>query len=154
MKTLTASDRKSLIRLASELPEGSEERRAILSGLKQSKTAAGPRMEDLRGECVKWAPALFDLYEVSTFRNSLANRPNYTIATGKTLDWVQKWGKQLYKAWDAQNLSAVKSLGVKADSEDFFEDGGSTWAVVPTGQQEPRWVWIGENPVWVPESEY
>ena len=37
MKTLTASDRSALIRLASELPKGSEERRAILAGLKVSK---------------------------------------------------------------------------------------------------------------------
>ena len=35
-RTLTASDRRSLIRLASTLPAGSEERRAILAGLKQA----------------------------------------------------------------------------------------------------------------------
>ena len=34
-RKLTASDRKSLIRLASALPKGSEERRAILAGLKK-----------------------------------------------------------------------------------------------------------------------
>ena len=39
MKTLTASDRSSLIKLASALPAGDENRRAILSGLKES---AGP----------------------------------------------------------------------------------------------------------------
>ena len=42
MKTLTASDRKSLIRLASSLPKGSPERRAILAGLKK---AASPMPE-------------------------------------------------------------------------------------------------------------
>lgn len=36
MKTLTASDRTALIKLASTLPQGSEERRAILSGLKSA----------------------------------------------------------------------------------------------------------------------
>jgi hypothetical protein len=35
-RPLTASDRKSLIRLATELPKGSDERRAILAGLKVS----------------------------------------------------------------------------------------------------------------------
>ena len=35
MKTLTASDRKSLIRLAASLPKGDEQRRAILAGLKK-----------------------------------------------------------------------------------------------------------------------
>ena len=34
-RRLTASDRTSLIRLASSLEKGSEERRAILSGLKK-----------------------------------------------------------------------------------------------------------------------
>jgi len=43
-KTLTASDRKSLIRLASSLPAGDEMRRAILSGLTQTagRTWGGP----------------------------------------------------------------------------------------------------------------
>ena len=35
-RTLTASDRKSLIRLASTLPKGSPERKAILAGLSKS----------------------------------------------------------------------------------------------------------------------
>ena len=39
-KTLTASDRTSLIRLASSLPKGSPEKRAILEGLKKVSTAA------------------------------------------------------------------------------------------------------------------
>lgn len=39
-RTLTASDRSALIRLASTLPAGSEERRAILAGL--SKSARKP----------------------------------------------------------------------------------------------------------------
>ena len=40
-RTLTASDRSSLIRLASTLEKGSEERRAILAGLKKSAGKAG-----------------------------------------------------------------------------------------------------------------
>lgn len=35
-RKLTASDRKSLIRLASSLPQGSPERKAILAGLKSA----------------------------------------------------------------------------------------------------------------------
>ena len=38
-KTLTASDRKNLIRLASSLPSGDKKRKAILDGLAQTKTA-------------------------------------------------------------------------------------------------------------------
>lgn len=41
MKKLTASDRKSLIRLASSLPKGSPERKAILAGLSKSAGKAG-----------------------------------------------------------------------------------------------------------------
>lgn len=37
MRTLTASDRSALIRLASSLPSGSEERKSILAGLKVTK---------------------------------------------------------------------------------------------------------------------
>lgn len=33
---ITATDRKALIRLASSLPKGSEERKTVLAGLKQS----------------------------------------------------------------------------------------------------------------------
>ncbi len=42
-RKLTASDRKTLIRLASTLPKGSEERRAILAGLsrKASRKSGG-----------------------------------------------------------------------------------------------------------------
>ncbi len=40
MRTLTASDRDSLIKLASSLPKGDETRKAILTGLSQQKIAA------------------------------------------------------------------------------------------------------------------
>jgi hypothetical protein len=40
-KTLTATDRKSLIRLASTMPVGSPERKAILAGLQGSSRVAG-----------------------------------------------------------------------------------------------------------------
>lgn len=39
---LTASDRKALIRLASSLPKGSEERRAILAGLGSKRSSKDP----------------------------------------------------------------------------------------------------------------
>lgn len=40
MRTLTASDHKALIKLASSLPKGDSARRAILAGLQAVKTAA------------------------------------------------------------------------------------------------------------------
>ena len=42
MKSLTASDRKTLIRLASTLPVGDETRKAILTGLAQTREAGRP----------------------------------------------------------------------------------------------------------------
>ena len=42
MKTITASDRKTLIRLASSLPVGDETRKAILGGLAQTREAGRP----------------------------------------------------------------------------------------------------------------
>ena len=45
MKTLTAADQTSLVRLASSLPKGSDERRAILAGL---KAARGIGMDPIR----------------------------------------------------------------------------------------------------------
>lgn len=45
MKNLTASNRKSLIRLASSLPKGSDERKAILAGLKAAGTYISPKVE-------------------------------------------------------------------------------------------------------------
>ena len=42
-RTLTASDRRSLIRLASTMPKGSEGRRAILKGLEKSNLSYTPK---------------------------------------------------------------------------------------------------------------
>lgn len=47
-RTLTAADRSSLIKLASSMPVGSPERRAILAGLQGSVTkTAGMTPDDL-----------------------------------------------------------------------------------------------------------
>ena len=45
-RTLTAADRSALIRLASTLPAGSEERRAILAGMQ--RVAWGDPVKDLK----------------------------------------------------------------------------------------------------------
>ena len=48
MRNLTASDRSALIKLASSLPAGSPERKAILAGLQgSSKTAAGKSIDPI-----------------------------------------------------------------------------------------------------------
>ena len=55
MKSLTASDRKSLIRLASSLPKGDKSRRAILAGLNKVKVAAIDTLvlQDLSSDTVR-----------------------------------------------------------------------------------------------------
>lgn len=57
-RSLTASDRSALIRLASTLPKGSPERRAILAGLK----TAGPR-RDIAKAATEMRHAVEDLKE-------------------------------------------------------------------------------------------
>ena len=48
-RSLTAQDRSTLIKLAAELPVGSEERRAILAGLGKERVASKmPSLMDLR----------------------------------------------------------------------------------------------------------
>jgi hypothetical protein len=49
-RTLTASDRSALIRLASTLPKGSEERKAILSGLLKESKVRQPTLRSLEDE--------------------------------------------------------------------------------------------------------
>ena len=46
-RSLTAADRSALIRLASTLPAGSEERKAILAGLSKKAEAPAPRGVDM-----------------------------------------------------------------------------------------------------------
>ena len=69
-KTLTATDRKALIRLASTMAVGSPERRAILAGLKKVKAASKSWSNSdydsghsLGGEItVSWTPGSRDLW--------------------------------------------------------------------------------------------
>jgi len=61
-RTLTASDRKVLIRLASSLPKGDKSRRAILAGL--AKTS---RYEDFDDSVMKDAEYYFDKVDSSLF---------------------------------------------------------------------------------------
>lgn len=70
-RTLTASDRATLIRVASSLPKGDTTRRAILAGLSQARTASDDwKVEEVRGDLQKiirravsdWEDAIAELY--------------------------------------------------------------------------------------------
>ena len=68
-RTLTAQDRSALIRLASSLPKGSGERRAILAGL--SSVAAYVSDKNLLRTLKRWNhPALTDAAGLQEWRNS------------------------------------------------------------------------------------
>ena len=68
-RTLTASDRKRLIKLASTLPKGSPERKAILAGLATRSKKASMSLADLKIELLE---------ELDTFRDG-------EIAEGRTI---------------------------------------------------------------------
>ena len=55
-RTLTAADRSALIRLASTLPAGSDERRAILAGLNKQSSE-----EDWAHAYLRWFDGVVDL---------------------------------------------------------------------------------------------
>ena len=100
-RKITASDRKSLIRLASSLPQGSDERRAILAGLKKVGDAwAGAtgfqvgRIEEYEGDWVLL---------VSTFNG---NDEVYASLITEDEEGVQDWKKPL----DSGYITAAEIL--------------------------------------------
>ena len=63
-RTLTAQDRSSLIRLASDLPKGSPERKAILAGLKKASYMTSDLEEAARrGDPKNFAKLLFEEHD-------------------------------------------------------------------------------------------
>lgn len=87
-RKLTASDRRSLIRLASTLPKGSEERRAILSHLKK-----GMDFKRIDREMVNAAKEMGSL---------LAGRPNAAIKIRDALgDPFKESARALFRAYEA-----------------------------------------------------
>ena len=66
-RNLTAADRKSLIRLASTLPAGSDERKAILNGLaKTSRKDARKAVREAFAELKKTRMAYIDMIQART----------------------------------------------------------------------------------------
>ena len=80
-RSLTAADRSALIRLASTLPSGSEERRALLAGLKKS---AATRY-DHNGQLMTLAELAREAVGKDVFVDS-RDRLNYNIVMDKSGD--------------------------------------------------------------------
>ena len=84
-RSLTASDRSNLIRLASSLPVGSAERKAILAGLHLQgadksidKSARGSRTAAKRGDIVFLSKSILDF-----FQEKVVPKGQYVV--GKTM---------------------------------------------------------------------
>jgi len=98
MKTITASERKTLIRLASTLPVGDDTRKAILTGLAQTREAGPykprpPWPEDPGGA---GKPGKKNVYNLHNEYNSLGygtTNGEYSKADKAEYmeDWREKW---------------------------------------------------------------
>ena len=74
-RTLTASDHRSLIRLASTMPVGSPERKAILKGLSKTKVA---RRQTLKDVLKKWPEFASEIErELKKLRSALRGTPDF-----------------------------------------------------------------------------
>lgn len=111
-RTLTASDRRSLIRLASTLPKGSPERKAILAGLadsasrgnfKKDALAALPSLKDEVEEAMKaFAEAQVASWDSSADATDEKTRAEDLEAWFNELDMavdaIKAWKRNLMKA--------------------------------------------------------
>lgn len=81
MKNLTASDRKSLVKLAASLPKGSPERKAILASLNKKAAAA---------EIFRFPIKIDDVYDLGYKLKSLKKFSHYVDLNGKDVLLLQK----------------------------------------------------------------
>ena len=94
-RTLTASDRSSLIRLASTLPVGSPERKAILAGLAQTKVAAADLVDEtyraVRDRWFKFNATMLTFLQGQLKKFSVAlKKMGYTLdVAGSYVDWTR-----------------------------------------------------------------
>jgi hypothetical protein len=118
---LTASDRKALIRLASELPKGSDERKAILSGLNGSevRVASWDTTQEARKEMSKSAEWLYQ-------KLSRTVKADYG-----------GWG-----AIDAAKIAKARSKNGVSPSESMFRPNKAGVGPIFAIQ---NWVWRGRG---------
>ena len=112
MKTLTASDRESLIKLASSLPQGDETRKAILAGLRISA----------------FNPTVGMLSDIASELNKLGHREaaqltRYTDHYRKALDYRNELEKNLSE--NKKDLSTYLAIiqAILDKSESSVEGG-------------------------------
>lgn len=124
MKTLTAADRSALIRLASTLPKGSEERKTILAGL--AKRAASQEEMDEALRAVEWNGGL---------RWRSMDQPVDAISgpvdTKAVASWLN-WGAGLA----ASTLRALQNAGLVGSVKNH--QGRNRWYLTVKGKAHLR----------------
>ena len=150
-KTLTASDRTALIRLASSLPAGSPERRAILAGL--SKSALGPAKSIWKALTKQLRFPGWDLSEAGHDRLGISamwekqfdvgRRDRLPAVYGVALDIRLKESTEGYDAdvimgWAGPDMYGGRPRhSYRVKIPDAFIGGGRQWQVSP---DLVRWV--------------
>ena len=140
-RNLTAADRASLIRLASKMPKGSPERRAILSGLE--KTARADR---------RFLNKLRDFYAVkevdydapwagwNTFfkvpGHPRAKHMTYSVGTNKVVDRVMIQGDPVYGGDIVMQFRASGPESLALQFADWLEEGASLRSPLIIGLDE------------------
>jgi|SaaInlV_100m_DNA_2_1039680.scaffolds.fasta_scaffold11685_2 hypothetical protein len=119
MKTLTTSDRKALIRLASTMPVGSADRKTILKGLSRSRAVAAG--------------------------TTLLNLPEYRVDIGPS-DTTEMVAAKALKAANQGKLVRLSPIGtgrhhryaiwVKNSHLEYLT--GGRWGIEPLGQGNQR----------------
>ena len=161
MKTLTASDRSALIRLASSLPKGSEERRAILAGLKQAADDPHPfgerdkvfvQLDPYRAPTVwKGEVTLHDAREMDKHLNALYEM----VEEGdmgrfeeidEEIEALEKEKERLVQKYRIP-VTCAKSIGIW----DHYEKGGSGMIPVvfkdPSDKTDDNWYQLVDGAV-------
>ena len=134
-RNLTASDRKSLIRLASTMPVGSPERKATLKGLSKTKTARRGQHDDLIREYV-----LKD-------------------ADRDTLRLIEQAQMDLYGGPHSERgypgfTAALREIARDLDFHDLWVDvnGGYVFDSEPEGYEDEYGDWV--EPLWEDYIQY
>jgi len=111
-RSLSASDRSALIRLASTLPKGSPERKAILSGLSKTKVTSSKRAySDHLGLRFNFEPGRFSFTTVPIDQYGqvysgwiLMKKPGYVKAYRAAMDYVRRNRRQIEQMKKAQHV--------------------------------------------------
>ena len=138
-RTLTASDRSRLIRLASDLPKGSEERRAILSMI--SRVASTTRQG---GGIPSNAPRQVKKVSEAWVGSALKAAEEAIAEDGETgsdaADTLSFWKNRLYVSEDMRNGRQAWSVGDNYDRSPsliYYPDTDEWFYMRSYGSEKP-----------------